>query len=103
MTIDGPRLPHFFTPEEVAHHFGWSPRKVREFARQIGACRILGNKMVLTQEDLDALIEALKPAPLSRRTVVTATHPVYPMGSYAELVQLRQKQKKEAQGAKKKR
>lgn len=102
MTIDGPRLPHFFTPEEVAHHFGFSPRKVREFARQIGACRILGNKMVLTQEDLDALIEALKPAPLSRRSVVSPTHTAYPMGSYAELVKLREKQKKESEAAKKK-
>lgn len=96
-------LPPVFTPDQIAKHFGWSPRKVREFAREIGACRILGNKMVLTQEDLDALIEASKPAPLPRRNVVTPTHPVYPMGSYAELVKLREKQKKESEAAKRKR
>ncbi len=59
--------------------------------------------MVFTQEDLDALIEASKPAPLSRRTVVTPTPPVCPMGGYAELVKLREKQKKESEAANRKR
>lgn len=56
-------LPNVFTPEQVASHVGWSPRKLREFAREIGACRILGNRMVLTQSDIDAILEASRPCP----------------------------------------
>ncbi|WP_156373698.1 MULTISPECIES: hypothetical protein [unclassified Rhizobium] len=55
--------PAFMTPEEFASHFGWSPRHVREFARKIGACRIIGRKMVLLQTDIDAILEASKPEP----------------------------------------
>ncbi|WP_439625870.1 helix-turn-helix domain-containing protein [Shinella sp.] len=96
-------FPRVYTPDQVAKHFGWSERKVREFAREIGACRILGNRMVFTQDDLDALIEASKPAPLSRRSVVPATRPVLQAGGWAELVKLREKQKKESEAAKRKR
>lgn len=56
-------LPHIFTPEQVADHIGWSPRKLREFARGLGACRVLGNRMVLTQQDIDAIMEASRPCP----------------------------------------
>jgi hypothetical protein len=35
------------TPEELAEKTGWSPRRVREVARGLGACRIMGNRMVL--------------------------------------------------------
>ncbi|WJR67180.1 hypothetical protein QTA58_00095 [Neorhizobium sp. CSC1952] len=51
-------LPAVFSPEEVAAHFGWSPRRLRAKAREIGACRVLGNRMVLTAEDVDAILEA---------------------------------------------
>ncbi len=57
-------LPQTFTPEELAEHMGWSPRRVRETARRLAACRIVGNRMVLVQEDVDAIIEASKPCPL---------------------------------------
>ncbi len=36
---------------------------LRAKAREIGACRILGNKMVLLQEDVDKLLEATKISP----------------------------------------
>lgn len=54
-------LPKTFTPEEVAAHFGWSERKLREKARAIGACHILGNRMVLTEKDVAQLLEATRP------------------------------------------
>lgn len=56
-------LPKVFSPEEVARHYGWSPRKVRQKVRKIGACRILGNRMVMTEADVALLLEAAKPAP----------------------------------------
>jgi hypothetical protein len=54
-------LPAIFKPDEVAKHFGWSVRRLREKAREIGACRLLGNKMVMTTSDIEALMEATRP------------------------------------------
>ncbi|MGB3811671.1 MAG: hypothetical protein WA950_00470 [Shinella sp.] len=87
-------LPKVFTPEELAIHFGWSPRKIREFARQTGACRILGNRMVFTQEDVNALLEALKPPPTSHPILPPSALPNAARGSYADLLKLREKMDK---------
>ena len=54
-------LPDYTTPEALAKHMGWSPRRVKATARGIGACRIMGNRMVLTQADVDAILEAARP------------------------------------------
>ena len=51
------------TPETFAKECGFSPRRVRQLARELGACRILGNRMSLEPEDVRALLEALKPCP----------------------------------------
>lgn len=59
-------FPKAITPEEFAKHYGWSPRKVREIARDIGACRIVGNRMLLLQQDVDAILEASKPKPKAK-------------------------------------
>ena len=32
--------PEFTTPEEFAAHMGWSARRIRQIAREHGACRI---------------------------------------------------------------
>jgi hypothetical protein len=56
-------FPFYVTPEQFAEHFGWSAREVRRKAREIGACRIMGNAMILIQADIDALMEATRPAP----------------------------------------
>ncbi|MBN9033823.1 MAG: hypothetical protein BGO05_16000 [Rhizobiales bacterium 63-7] len=56
-------IPDFTTPDEFAAHFGWSPRRVRSLARELGACRLVGNKMVLLKEDVDRLLEATKRLP----------------------------------------
>lgn len=55
----------FTTPEELAASAGWSPRRVREIARGLGACRIIGNRMVLTDADVSVILEASKPCPKS--------------------------------------
>ena len=62
-------LPETTTPEALADHMGWSERRVRDLARRLGACRILGNRMVLLGEDVAAIMEAAKPCP-SRSTDV---------------------------------
>jgi hypothetical protein len=60
-------LPEFTTPEELAKHLGWSEKRVRSLARRIGACRVLGNRMALLNEDVTRIkaaigTEALKKA-----------------------------------------
>ena len=55
--------PEFTTPEEFAAHMGWSARRIRQIAREHGACRIVGNRMVLTKEDIDVIMEAARPKP----------------------------------------
>jgi len=53
-------LPETTTPEVLAQHMGWSERRVRNLARRLGACRILGNRMSLLKEDVEAILEAAK-------------------------------------------
>lgn len=67
-----PELPKIFSPEDVAKHLGWSPRKVREKARQIGACHVLGNRMIMTAADVEKLLDATKPAPAPRKEIPVA-------------------------------
>ena len=50
-------LPATTTPEALAERLGWSPRRVRQFAKSLGACRVQGNRMALTKEDVDAILE----------------------------------------------
>ncbi|MDK1493350.1 hypothetical protein QN219_25430 [Sinorhizobium sp. 7-81] len=86
-------LPEGRTPEEVARHFGVSPRKLRQMARELGACRIIGNRMFLLPADIEIILEASKPKP----------KPDYhPRGDYAELLRLRARMKKEKEAAAKK-
>lgn len=46
------------TPAELAKEWGCSERRVRQMARRLGACRIIGKTMLLTPEDEAALLEA---------------------------------------------
>jgi hypothetical protein len=55
------------TPAELAKHLGWSERRIRALARELGACRVLGNRMVLLPEDVTAIMEATRPKPLGRQ------------------------------------
>lgn len=56
-------LPEITTPGELAERLGWSERRVRDKARELGACRILGNRMILLPQDVETLLEATKPCP----------------------------------------
>ena len=53
-------LPEITTPAELAERMGWSERHVRDKARELGACRILGNRMALLPEDVKTILEATK-------------------------------------------
>ena len=91
-------LPSVFTPEQVAKHVGWSARKLREFASGLGTCRILGNRMVLTQQDVDAIMEASRPCPsLSTVAATSGTTAVrLPETDYEALRALRTKKQPSA-------
>jgi hypothetical protein len=86
-------LPEVVTPDELAKRCGWSVRRVRNLARQLGACRILGHRMVLTKEDVAAVLEATKPKPLSV-PVPRQMWRAGPSGDYAELLKLRERTEK---------
>lgn len=93
-------FPKAITPEEFAKHFGWSPRKVRQIARDIGACRIVGNRMMLLQEDIDAILEASKPKPKAKPAYLQFAGPSVPHTSYDTLVAMRELDKKKKQQSK---
>ncbi len=56
-------LPAFVTPEDVAAHFGASARTIRETARRLGACVIIGKRMVLLPEHVERLVKEATPCP----------------------------------------
>ncbi len=43
-----------------------SERTLRERARALGACRVIGNAMFLLSADIEAILEASKPKPKVR-------------------------------------
>ncbi len=90
--------PQMITPVELARETGWSERRLRELARKLGACRIVGNRMLLTQSDVDAILEASRPCPShSTSEAKSGTTGVrLPGGSYAELQALLTKRKQSA-------
>lgn len=55
-------LPDYWTPEDIAAHFGLSARQVRADARRLGCCRLVGNRMFLVAEDLKDLLMAWQPS-----------------------------------------
>ncbi|WP_375450592.1 hypothetical protein [uncultured Devosia sp.] len=85
-SADGLPLPEHFSPAQVAQHFGVSERRVRSDARRHGCCRIVGNRIFLTREDLDALLEIWRATPAPS---VKPNTPRLPVGSYDDLVKLR--------------
>lgn len=51
----------FTTPEALAEATGWSERRIRKVARALGACVVMGGRMVLLQEDTAIIVKAAKP------------------------------------------
>lgn len=47
------------TPEAFAKEMGWSPKRVRHLAKKLGACHVLGNRMILLPQDVEAILEAI--------------------------------------------
>ena len=52
---------------EVAAELRCSERHLRALARRLGACRLIGKTMLLTETDIHAILEASRPCP-SRST-----------------------------------
>lgn len=93
--VVGMNLPEYTTPDELAIHLGWSARKLKATARALGACRVLGNRMVLTRSDVEIILEATKPCPSSSSSAgKSGTTPArLPGGDYEALLRLRRSQK----------
>lgn len=94
----------YITPEQFADQCGASPRKIRSIAREIGACRIIGNHMFLTPKDIDAILEASRPCPSPSTAVATSGTTAVPLpdeGYEALLARLSKKRLKESQRKKK--
>lgn len=53
-------LPDYTTPEELAAHLGVPVRTLKELARRIGACSIIGKSMILTEDDVRTIMEATR-------------------------------------------
>lgn len=86
-------LPAYTTPAALAAHLGVSERTVRERARAIGACRIIGRTMLLFPDDVARLMEAFRPC-LSRSTSAAqsgTTTSRLSVGEYEALQALRTK------------
>lgn len=84
-------LPDMIGAEELALKLGWSARRLKAFARGLGACRIMGNRVRFTQADVDAILEASRPCPSGSRNAVKSgtTRAPSPEGDYAALRKLR--------------
>ena len=63
-------LPEVATADQLAARFGVPVRTLKEFAREIGACRILGNSMWFTEDDVNAIMEAARPCPSKSTSAV---------------------------------
>ncbi len=62
-------LPQHVKPRDLAEHLGVSERTLREKARALGACRIIGKEMIFLAEDVEAFMEGIKTCPLSSTNV----------------------------------
>jgi hypothetical protein len=85
-------LPEIITPAKLAAQLGWSETRVRAKARELGACRILGNRMILLPEDVNTILEATKcPSSSTAAAKSGITGGRLPAGGYEDLVKQRTK------------
>ncbi|WP_234894214.1 hypothetical protein [Sinorhizobium fredii] len=90
----GKLLPDYTTPEELAAHLQVSERTLRETARSLGACSVMGKRMILLPSHVDMLMEATRPCPSSSSSAERSgiTEAPFPEGGYEGLLKLRTKQ-----------
>jgi hypothetical protein len=50
-------------PDKLAKDLGWSSKRLRALAKRLGACAILGNRMILLPRHVDTIIKAVEPCP----------------------------------------
>lgn len=81
------QLPALTTPAELAAHLGVSERTVRDRARAIGACRLIGKKTLMTEGDVALFMEAGKPCPSKSTSAARSGIIEAPLrgGDYADL------------------
>jgi hypothetical protein len=72
-----------------------SERTLRQFARRAGVCRIVGKAMFFMPNDVDALLEAMKPPP-SDTSRTYAKHTLHPASSDLAAARLKLRMLKEA-------
>src|SRR5215204_2660745 len=85
-------LPDLYKPNEIAERLGIAERRVRERARQLGTCLIMGNRMALTADDVLAIMESFRCRSRSSRGAKSTTTPGrLPVNGYAGLLALRAK------------
>ena len=89
-------LPATTTPEALAKRLNWSPRRVRDLARRIGACRILGNPDDPHRGRRPRNYGGDETMPLKSTNEVTSGITVRPLpsGDYAALRALRTKKQR---------
>lgn len=78
-----------YRPAELASQWGVSERRLRQIAREIGACSVIGKTMIITEEQAAAILDATKPQP--RAPALYASPAVtLPAGGYDALIRLRE-------------
>lgn len=82
-----PALPHVYTAAEVAAHIGCNERRLRSLARSIGACREIGKTLVLTEGDVQAILEATRSCPSSSTSAVPDGWQIVPKIATEEMVE----------------
>lgn len=78
-----------------------SERTLREEARRTGACRIIGRAMFFMPDDLDRIVEAMRPTPVEappniRRTIRTTRSGSALEEARAKLKALKENQRKKS-------
>ena len=52
-------------PAKLAKDLGWSEKRLRSLAKRLGACAVLGNRMILLPRHVDLIMKAVEPCPSS--------------------------------------
>lgn len=100
----GAFLPDYTTPEALAEHLGVPSRTLKELARSLRACSIIGKRMFLTESDVRLIMEKTRPCPSNSTGAAksgTTAEPL-PDGGYEALLRHRTRQERSASRPKKK-